>query len=77
MSPYTKGALFLIRLVAFGLILFSAVLLSSYLFYLVTKKKPEGGTLAFALKGLPLIIGVVLWAKGHKLARKLTEDLDE
>jgi len=77
MNPYTKAALFLIRLVAFGFILFSLLQLSTYLFYFFGEKKPAGSALSILLKTLPLVIGLVLLLKSYKIARKLTEDFDE
>jgi hypothetical protein len=76
MNPYTKAALFLIRLIAFGCIMTSLLLLGSYIFYLKTGRHPADGVLSLILKTLPLIIGVVLLVKGYAIAKKLTEDLD-
>jgi hypothetical protein len=77
MNPYTKAARFLIRMVAFGFILFGVLLLSSYVFYFAGHKKPDEGVLWMILKSLPVIFGLVLLLKSHAIARKLTEDFDE
>ncbi len=77
MSPYTRGALFLIRLIAFGLIVLGFTLLGSYFFYIVSGKKSEGGTIDFLLKLLPLLAGALLFIKSQAIAQKLTENLDE
>lgn len=77
MSPYTRGALFLIRLIASGLIVLGITLLGSYFFFMVSGKKAEGGALGFILKLLPLLAGALLWIKSHAIAQKLTEDFDE
>ncbi len=75
MNPYTKGALFVIRLIAFGLIVLSAVYLGSYLFYWMAHKKIADGIFLRFLKSLPLIFGLVLLLKARAIAEKLTEDL--
>jgi hypothetical protein len=76
MNPYTKAAVFLIRLIAFGCILCSLLLLGSNLFLLMTGKKSEDGMLSMALKSLPFIVGLLLLIKSYAIARKLTEDFD-
>lgn len=77
MNPYTKAALFLIRLIAFGCILCSLLLLASYAFYLNADKKPDDGMFSLALKTLPLLIGFVLLLKSSAIAKKLTEDFED
>jgi len=77
MNPYTKAALFVIRMIAFGCILCSLLLLASYVFYLKTEKRPDVGTLSIILKSLPLLFGFVLLFKSSAIAKKLTEDFDE
>jgi hypothetical protein len=76
MNPYTKAALFLIRLIAFGCIMTSLLLLGSYVFYLKGDRHPEGGVLSLIVKTLPLIIGAVLLVKSYAIAKKLTQDFD-
>ena len=77
MSPYTKGALFVIRLMAFGLIILGATLAGSSFFYVVARKSAHDSAGGWALKILPLLGGFVLWLKSGAIARKLTEGLDE
>jgi hypothetical protein len=77
MNPYRKAALLLIRMVAFAFILVGLLLLSSYVFYAVGQKKPEGGIIWILLKAIPVLIGLVLLLKSGAIARKLTEDFDE
>lgn len=77
MNPYTRAALFLIRLIAFGFILTGALLLGAYFFSLKAGKHPEGGIISLSLKTLPLLVGLVLLFKSYAIARKLTEDFDE
>jgi hypothetical protein len=76
-NPYTKVVLFVIRLVAFGLVFTSLLYLSSYLFFAVGRESSGEGTVSLALKSLPLILGIILWIKSHALAKKLTEDFDD
>jgi hypothetical protein len=77
MNPYTKAALFLIRMIAFGCILCSLLLLASYVFYLRAEKKPDDGVISLILKTLPLLVGFVLLCKSGAIAKKLTEQFDE
>jgi hypothetical protein len=77
MNPYRRAALFLIRLIAFGLILFSLLQVSSYYFSLKTRKKSEQSALAISLKTVPFLIGFILLVKGKSIAKKFTEDLDD
>jgi hypothetical protein len=77
MNPYRRSALFLIRLIAFGLALFTVLQLGAYVFYLKTNKKPADGRLAITLKIIPGLVGLGLMIKSGAIARKLTEDFDE
>lgn len=75
-NVYTKVALSIIRLAAFGFIIFSVSLCASDLFlYLSPRHVPlQPGWLA--LKCLPLLLGAALWWKSRALAVHLTQDLD-
>ena len=75
MSPYAKAALSVLRLIAFGCIILSLAFYSSdYFLYLSHRPLPGPGLLA--LKGAPLLAGLVLYWKGRVLAVRLTRDLD-
>jgi hypothetical protein len=75
MSPYAKAALSVLRLIAFGCIILSLAFYSSdYFLYLSHRPLPGSGPLA--LKGVPLLAGLVLYWKGPALAARLTRDLD-
>lgn len=76
MSPYRKTALLLIRLVAFGCMLFSLLQLGAHLIALKAGK-PVDSTIVITLKSLPLVVGIVLMVKSYSIAKKLTEDFDE
>ncbi len=75
MSPYTRAALFAIRLIAFGLVILGLCLYSTDLFLLLSHRPPRPGA-ALALKGLPVLAGLILYWKSHDIARELTKDLD-
>ena len=75
MSPYTRAALFLVRLIAAAFIIFSLCLYSSDLFLWLRHHPPRGiGWLA--LKAVPLIIGLAIYWKSDDIAKQLTKDLD-
>jgi len=75
MSPYAKAVLSVLRLVAFGCIILSLAFYSSdYFLYLSHRPLPGPGRLA--LKGAPLLAGLVLYWKGRALAIRLTRDLE-
>jgi hypothetical protein len=75
LSPYTKAALFVIRVIAFGLIILSFCLYSTDLF-LVLANRPLRTGAGLALKGLPLVAGLILYWKSDGIAKKLTKDLE-
>ncbi len=75
MNPYFKAALFLIRLIAAGFVIFGFTLLCSDLF-LMLSHKPVSGPGTLALKALPILIGLVLFLKSYALAKHLTKDFD-
>ncbi len=77
MNPYTKAVLSVLRLVAAGLILTSLVYLSSFVFFAVGRKASGEGFFPVMLKGVPMILGVILWMRSYAIARKLTEDFDD
>ncbi len=76
MNPYTKAALFIIRLVAFAFILFGALPLGAD--YFARRQGKQGaGTLWLFLEIFSLLLGFVLLFKGGAIAKKLTEDFEE
>ena len=77
MSPYRRAALFVVRMVAFGFIICSLLLLGTYVIYMKAGKQPEGGFAPFVLKALPGAVGIVLLFKSSAIARRITEDFDE
>lgn len=75
MSPYTKAALSVIRMVAAGFLVLSLCLCLPDLFLLLSHRPlPHPGLLV--LKAIPLVIGVVIYWKSDDLAKRLTKDLD-
>lgn len=78
MNPYRRAALFLIRLIATGFILFTLLQAAAYLaVFLKTGKKPEFTALSIFWQSLSLLIGVVLLGKSNTIAKRLTQDFDE
>ena len=76
MNPYTKGALFIIRMVAFGFILLGALPLGAD-YFVSRQHKPGDGIFWIALEILSVLAGLVLLGKSGAIAKKLTEDFDE
>ena len=76
MNPYTKAALFIIRLIAFSFILFGLLPLGAD-YFARRQNKPTGSTLWFMLEILSLLLGIVLLFKSGAIAKKLTEEFDE
>ncbi|MFN7140732.1 MAG: hypothetical protein ACK4UN_15455 [Limisphaerales bacterium] len=77
MSPYRRAALLLIRLVAFGLMLFSVLQVGAYFFLLRTGQSPTDGPFLLTLKVLPFLVGLYLLVKSSSIAKRLTEDFEE
>jgi len=75
LSPYAKAALFVIRLVACGLIILGFGLCASDL-YLYLSHRPVSRPALLALKAAPALAGVVVFAKAKAMAIHLTKDLD-
>jgi hypothetical protein len=75
LSPYAKAALFVIRLIACGLIILGFGLCSSDL-YLYLSHRPISQPVLLALKASPALAGVVLFAKARAMAIQLTKNLD-
>jgi hypothetical protein len=72
---YTKIAQSVLRLLAFALVMTSAFLYSSDIYLLMAHRRPsKPGVLA--LKGLPLLLGLVFFWKSREWAEQLTKDLD-
>lgn len=76
MNPYPRAAAFVLRLVAFGLILFGALPLGMN-YFAARQQKPTSGVLWMALEILSLLAGIVLLFTSGAVAKKLTEDLEE
>jgi hypothetical protein len=74
-SPYTKAALFVLRLIAFGFVVTGFGLWAGDLFLLL-RHRPTAGPAMLALKGLPVLAGMILFWKSQGLAERLTKDLD-
>jgi hypothetical protein len=74
-NPYTRAAQSIIRLLAFGLVIFSFCLYASDVF-LSLSHRPVSRPASLALKGLPFLAGLVLFWKSSGLALYLTRDLD-
>jgi hypothetical protein len=75
MSPYAKAALFVIRLIAFGLVILGFGLCSGDL-YLHLSHRPISGPGLLALKASPALAGLALYVKSKTIALHLTKDLD-
>ena len=75
MSPYTKAALSVIRMVAAGFIVLSLGLYCPDLF-LWLSHHPLHHAGVLLLKAVPLVIGLVLYWKSDPMAKWLTKDLD-
>jgi hypothetical protein len=67
--------LFAIRLVALGLIILSLCLYSTDLFLLLSHRPPRPAAV-LALKGLPLVAGLIVYWKSYGMAQQFTKDLD-
>jgi hypothetical protein len=75
LSPYAKAALFVIRLIACGLIILGFGLCSSDLF-LYLSHRPISQPVLLALKASPVLAGVVVLVKAKAMAVHFTKDLD-
>jgi hypothetical protein len=74
-NVYTKVAQSVIRLVAFVLVVMSFFLYAADL-YLFLSHRPVPGPGWMVLKGVPFLIGLLLFWKSRALAERLTKDLD-
>jgi hypothetical protein len=74
-SPYAKAVLFVIRLIACGLIILGFGLCASDL-YLYLSHRPVARPAMLALKAAPVLAGAALYGKGRAMAIRLTKDLD-
>ena len=74
-SPYTRAALFVIRLIAFGFMIFSFSLLWEDVFLVLSHHRPHHLHILM-LKGIPFLFGMFVFWKSHDMARYLTDDLD-
>ena len=77
MNPYWRGAQFLIRLSAGGLIMWSLIEIGLRVFAKILRRTYVGGFWSWFVMVVPLLVGLVLMFKSRGLARKLTEDFDE
>jgi hypothetical protein len=75
MSPYAKAVLSVLRLIAFGSIILSLSLYSTD-YFLYLKHQPMSGWGLLALKGAPLLAGLILGWNARALAEHFTRDLD-
>jgi hypothetical protein len=75
MSPYAKAALFVIRLIACGLIILAFGLCAGDL-YLYLSHRPVSRPAVLALKASPVLAGAVLYARSKAMAIHLTKDLE-
>jgi hypothetical protein len=74
-SPYAKAVLFVIRLIACGLIILGCGLCAGDLFlYLSHHPVPRPALLA--LKAAPVLAGAALYGKARPMAIHFTKDLD-
>jgi hypothetical protein len=74
-SPYTKAALSVIRLIAAGFLVLSLGLYSPDLFLWLAHRPPHHAVI-LVLKAVPLVIGLILYWKSDDIAKRLTKDLD-
>jgi hypothetical protein len=74
-NAYTKVALSVIRLAAFGCIILSLCLCAGDLFLYMSRQIPPQ-PLLIALKVIPFFFGLVLLLKSRALAEHFTKDLD-
>jgi hypothetical protein len=74
-SPYAKAVLFVIRLIACGLIILGFGLCAGDL-YLCLSHHPISQPALLALKAAPVLAGVALYGKARAIAIHLTKDLD-
>ncbi|MBC8001470.1 MAG: hypothetical protein H7X97_02680 [Opitutaceae bacterium] len=77
MNPYARGAQFVIRLTAGGLIMWSVIEIGFYAFATILHRKYSGGFWSWFIMVVPLLTGLILMVKSRSLARKLTEDFDD
>ncbi len=75
LSPYAKAALFVIRLIACGLIILGFGFCASDL-YLYLSHRPISQPALLALKASPVLFGAVVLAKAKAMAVYFTKDLD-
>jgi len=76
-NPYFRGLLFIIRAVAFGMIVISLLLLGSLLFFAVGHRHPPGKLGTYLLRGLPLLVGIVLLFFSRSIAKKWTDNVED
>jgi hypothetical protein len=74
-SPYAKAVLFVIRLIACGLIILGFGLYAADLSLHMTHR-PISGPAMLALKAAPVLAGVALLVRARAMAIHLTKNLD-
>jgi hypothetical protein len=78
MSPYRRAALFLIRLIATGFILFPLLEVAAYLAaFLNTGKRTDITFRTILWPAISLLVGVVILIKSSSLAKRLTRDFED
>jgi hypothetical protein len=76
MNPYTRAAQFVIRLVGFGFVIVSVILLSSDLL-LALSGRATGRPATLVLEAIPFLVGSAIIWKSTAMAARLTRDLDD
>lgn len=76
MNPYRKAAASIIRLIALGLIVVPLILVGLDFFATKAHQAEPGRLSSFVKIGL-FILGFILLITSGKIARKLTEDIEE
>ena len=76
MNPYNKAAVFVIRLIASGFMLFGLINVAFYLLQTYLDKT-DAQLARFILPGLFVLIGLTILIKSSAIATRLTQDFDE
>jgi hypothetical protein len=75
LSPYTKIAQSVLRLLGVAFVMVSIFLYASDVYLILSGRRPSRpGVLA--LKGIPFLMGLVVFWKTRAWAERLTRDLD-
>jgi small-conductance mechanosensitive channel len=76
-NPYCRAALFLIRLVAIGLVVTGLMLLAGDVVNWMARSPVATRTWVVPLEVLLMIIGALLLLRSRKLAHRFTEQFDD